>query len=60
MSILNMKCHLKVLLVFSIAFLSFGLGSDSLCMMTGISLLLLGGSMVGLFLKYPDLFESST
>lgn len=45
---------------YSIAFLSFGLGSDSLCMLTGISLLALGGSMVGLFLKFPDLFEEST
>lgn len=47
----------KGFFIIFIAFLSFGLGSDSLCILTGIALLSLGGSMVGLFLKYPDLFE---
>ena len=50
----------KGFFIIFIAFLSFGLGSNSLCMLTGISMLALGGGMVGLFLKYPELFEDES
>jgi hypothetical protein len=47
----------KGFFIIFIAFLSFGLGDSTLCIMTGIALMCLGASMVGLFLKYPDLFD---
>lgn len=41
----------------SVAFLSFGVGDSSLCFMTGFLMASLGVLEVGLFLKYPDVFE---
>lgn len=46
------------IMLYSIAFLSFGLGSpEFLSMCTGISWSLFGGCIIALYLKYPDLFD---
>ena len=47
----------KAFFVIFIAFLSFGLGDDSLSMATGLALSCFGAAKVALFLKYPEYFE---
>lgn len=48
----------KAFFIIFIAFLSFGLGDPkTLTMCTGMSLALFGGLKVGLYLKYPELFD---
>ena len=42
----------------SIAFLSFGMGTPELLSFgTGLSLAATGAGIIGLYLKYPELFE---
>jgi magnesium-transporting ATPase (P-type) len=48
----------KALFIIFIAFLSFGLGDpESLTLSTGLALAAFGSLQVGLYLKYPEIFE---
>jgi hypothetical protein len=45
----------------SIAFLSFGITEPpTLCLLTGLLVAAFGALELGLFLKYPELFEESS